>query len=81
MFFACLFVLYFEFAETVPAGSKGWQSPLVHSAQAYACNHFQYVAASCLLQKMLLTLLDAMQAARNVGGRDEQICLCLCQDE
>lgn len=70
-------VLYFEFVDLVPAGSKGWQSPLVHSAQAYACNHFQYVTASCLLQIFLLTLLDAKQAARPAAGRDGQICLCL----
>ena len=30
----------------MPAGSEGWQSPLVHSARAYACNHFQYGCAS-----------------------------------
>lgn len=63
-------VLYFGFADMLPAGSEGWQSLLVHSARAYACNHFQYVAASWLLQKMLLTLLDAVSLGRHVGGRE-----------
>lgn len=73
-FFVCFIVLvivrHFGFADTVPAGSEGWQSPLVHTARAYACNHFQYVAASWLLQKMLLTLLDAVRVAGHAGERE-----------
>lgn len=30
----------------VPAGREGWQSPLIHSVWAYACNHIQYGCAS-----------------------------------
>lgn len=63
-------MLYFGFADTLPAGSEGWQSLLVHSARAYACNHIQYVAASWQLQKMLLTLLDAVPLARHVDERE-----------
>lgn len=76
-------MLYFGFADTVPAGSEGWQSPLVHSTQAYACNHLQYVAASWPQQKMLLTLLGVALAGKRAGRerKDGQICLCLGEDE